>query len=67
MICTTETCLLLMQCSFKSLRSVLCVLLRVTYFKDHLLAKFLIVLHKAYVVILIYIYLQKTVCFMVIC
>lgn len=26
-----------MQCSFKSLRSVLCVLLRVTYFKDHLL------------------------------
>lgn len=45
-----------MQCSFKSLRSVLCVLLRVTYFKDHLLDKFLIVLHKAYVVILIYIY-----------
>lgn len=57
MICTTETCLLLMQCSFKSLCSVLCVLLRVTYFKDHLLAKFLIVLHKAYVVILINIYI----------
>lgn len=46
-----------MQCSFKSLCSVLCVLLRVTYFKDHLLAKFLIVLHKAYVVILINIYI----------